>query len=96
MTETEQQTPEAPDDLDAQIAELRAKKREAKLIEHQRTVLLPQLNARRDRLGREIGVLEAERNLVLSAIAEVREGHLTDYRMRAAPKRKKKAQEAAP
>ena len=84
MTETVQT-------IDEQIAELRAKKSEARLLEEQRTKLLPRIESQLDRWEKEAAALAALSAPALQAVKDIDEGRRTDYRVRKAPVRKKKA-----
>ena len=82
------------EDLDAQIAELRAQKRAQRELDRQRKVLLPQLHRKHDRLLALANRTNVELDEVQAAITDVDEGRLTDYLVRKPPVRKPKAEAA--
>lgn len=78
-TETKALTTE---EIDAELAALREKRKAQREIEHQRETLLPQLEKRRDRLTalyKRAGVDLVE---VDDAIRDVKQGRITTYLVR--------------
>ena len=85
---------ETVEDIDSQIAALREQKRAARLIEHQRVVLLPQLVRKRNRLEALHKRSGVELDEVDAALADVDAGRITTYLVRKPPVRKAKAPKA--
>ena len=81
------------EDLDAQIAALRAQKRERRLIAHQRK-MLPGLEKRGVAFATEAAQIKNKQQAVLHAIADIKAGKLTEYRLRAKPVRRAKKEQA--
>jgi len=89
MTETQPQTVE---ELDAQVLDLRTQRRVLREAEHQKEVLLPQIQRRLERLRTEIARLQEKERAATGAAKMIATGELTDYRVRAPRKPKKPAQ----
>ena len=89
MTETQPQTVE---ELDAQVLDLRTQRRVLREAEHQKEVLLPQIQRRLERLRTEIARLQEKERAATGAAKMIAAGELTDYRVRAPRKSKKPAQ----
>jgi len=81
--------PKTVEELDAQVKDLRTQRRALKQAEDQREVLLPQIEKRVDRLGRERLDIQDALHEAEKALDDIRAGRLTDYRVRAPRKPKK-------
>jgi len=89
---TQRQTvtePQTVEELDAQVKDLRTQRRALKQAEHQREVLLPQIQRRLERLRTEIARLQEKERAATGAAKMIAAGELTDYRVRAPRKPKK-------
>lgn len=83
-------------DLDKEIAKKQEQRRRLKLVEEQRTKLLPRLHDRMGRLSAQVEGINSERDRLSTAIAEIEGGKPTKYRLRAKPVRKAKKGAAEP
>ena len=80
MNETDKQT--SIEALVRERDEAAERLRQARVMETQRKVLLPQLNARRDRLAAKIAPLQRQATDVEDARREIIGGEITDFRLR--------------
>jgi len=74
--------------IDEEAKALREERRGVKLMEEQRKVLLPALDAEVKRLGQKIAPMQSRLDECAAAAAEIRHGMFTDYRLRAPRKAK--------
>ena len=81
------------EDLDAQIAALRAQKRERRLIAQQRK-MLPGMEKRGVALATEAAQIKKKQRALDDAFADIEAGKLTEYRLRAKPVRRAKKEQA--
>jgi len=86
MSETQPQTVER---LDAQVLDLRTQRRALKQAEHQKEVLLPQIQRRLSRLRDARNAFNVQIDGGEKALDDIEAGRLTDYRVRAPRKPKK-------
>ena len=81
------------EDLDAQIAALKAQKRERKAVEEQRK-WLPALEKARALHQAKVAENSTRTRQIIAAIDSIENGKLTDFRLRARPVRRAKKEQA--